>query len=109
MPIFDQNDLEPKEIQPGVFVRLMWGENIMMMLVDIAPHAEVPTHTHMNEQAGRVLSGSFKLIIDGEERLLTEGDHYLIPSNVPHSAHGTETSSLALDLFSPPREDYKKL
>jgi hypothetical protein len=36
MPIFDQNDLEPKEIQPGVFVRLMWGENIMMMLVDIA-------------------------------------------------------------------------
>ncbi|MBO82735.1 MAG: cupin [Actinobacteria bacterium] len=109
MPIFDQNDLEPKEIQPGVFVRLMWGENIMMMLVDIAPHAEVPTHTHLNEQAGRVLSGSFKLIIDGEERLLTEGDHYLIPSNVPHSAHGTETSSLALDLFSPPREDYKKL
>ena len=109
MPIFDQNDLEPKEIQPGVFVRLMWGENIMMMLVDIAPHAEVPTHTHVNEQAGRVLSGSFKLIIDGEERLLTEGDHYLIPSNVPHSAHGTETSSLALDLFSPPREDYKKL
>ncbi|MEG3581531.1 MAG: cupin domain-containing protein [Chloroflexota bacterium] len=109
MPIFDQNDLEPKEIHPGVFVRLMWGENIMMMLVDIAPHAEVPTHTHLNEQAGRVLSGSFKLIIDGEERLLTEGDHYLIPSNVPHSAHGTETSSLALDLFSPPREDYKKL
>jgi len=109
MPVFDQNDLIPKEIHPGVFVRLMWGENIMMMLVDISPHAEVPTHTHPNEQAGRVLSGSFKLIIEGKENLLTEGDHYLIPPNAPHSAHGTETSSLALDLFSPPREDYKKL
>ena len=57
MPFFDQNDLEPKEIHPGIKVRIMWGEKIMMMLVDISPHAEVPTHTHPNEQAGRVLSG----------------------------------------------------
>ena len=109
MPIFNQNEIDPKEIHSGVFVRVMYGKEIMMMLVDISPYAEVPTHTHVNEQAGRVLSGSFKLIIDGEERLLKEGDHYLIPSNVPHSAHGTEAHSLALDIFSPPREDYKKL
>ena len=109
MPFFDQNDLEPKEIHTGIKVRIMWGEKIMMMLVDISPHAEVPTHTHPNEQAGRVLSGSFKLIVDGEERLLKEGDHYLIPSNIPHSAHGNDSNSLALDIFSPPREDYKEL
>jgi len=109
MPIYDQNNLEPKEIHPGIKVRIMHGKKIMMMLVDIAPNADVPTHTHENEQAGRVLSGSFKLIIDGQEHILKEGDHYLIPSNVPHSAHGTDSSSLALDIFSPPREDYKKL
>ena len=109
MPFFDQNDLEPKEIHPGIKVRIMWGEKIMMMLVDISPHAEVPTHTHPNEQAGRVLSGSFKLIVDGEERLLKEGDHYLIPPNITHSAHGIDSNSLALDIFSPPREDYKEL
>lgn len=109
MPIYDQNNLEPKEIHPGIKVKIMHGEKIMMMLVDIAPNANVPTHTHENEQAGRVLSGSFKLIIDDQEYNLKEGDHYLIPSNVPHSAHGTDSSSLALDIFSPPREDYKKL
>ena len=109
MPIYEQDNLEPKEIHPGIKVRIMHGENIMMMLVDIAPNANVPTHTHENEQAGRVLSGSFKLVIDGKENILKEGDHYLIPSNVPHSAHGTNSSSLALDIFSPPREDYKKL
>ena len=27
----------------------------------------------------------------------------MIPSNVPHSAHGTSSNSLALDIFSPPR------
>lgn len=109
MPIYEQDNLEPKEIHPGIKVRIMHGENIMMMLVDIAPNANVPTHTHENEQAGRVLSGSFKLVIDGKENILKEGDHYLIPSNVPHSAHGTNSNSLALDIFSPPREDYKKL
>ena len=109
MPIYDQESLEPKEIHPGVKVRIIHGENIMMMLVDISPGATVPTHTHENEQAGRVLSGSFKLVIDGKEHDLKEGDHYMIPSNVPHSAHGTSSNSLALDIFSPPREDYKKL
>ena len=109
MPIYEQDNLEPKEIHPGIKVRIMHGENIMMMLVDIAPNATVATHTHENEQAGRVLSGSFKLVIDGKENILKEGDHYLIPSNVPHSAHGTNSNSLALDIFSPPREDYKKL
>tara|TARA_B100000609_G_C16867068_1_gene258113 strand:- start:125 stop:454 length:330 start_codon:yes stop_codon:yes gene_type:complete len=109
MPIYDQESLEPKEIHPGVKVRIMHGEKIMMMLVDISPGSTVPTHTHENEQAGRVLSGSFKLVIDGKEHILKEGDHYMIPSNVPHSAHGTTSNSLALDIFSPPREDYKKL
>ena len=71
----------------------------MMMLVDISQGATVPTHTHVNEQAGRVISGSFKLVIDGKEHTLKEGDHYLIPSNVPHSAHGNSSNSLALDIF----------
>ena len=35
MPIYDQESLEPKEIHPGVKVRIMHGEKIMMMLVDI--------------------------------------------------------------------------
>ena len=43
MPIYHQDNLEPKEIHPGVKVRIMHGENIMMMLVDISPGATVPT------------------------------------------------------------------
>ena len=107
MPFFDQNDLESKEIHPGIKVRIMWGEKIMMMLVDIAPNAEVPLHSHPHEQAGRVLSGSFWLSIDGKDFLLQEGDHYVIPSGVMHSAKGIDTPSLALDIFNPPREEYK--
>ena len=36
MPIYEQDNLEPKEIHPGIKVRIMHGENIMMMLVDLS-------------------------------------------------------------------------
>ena len=107
MAVYKQTKINGKELFPGIIVRPVWGEKIMMMLVDIAPNAEVPLHSHPHEQAGRVLSGSFWLTIDGKEHLLHEGDHYVIPSGLMHSAKGTETPSLALDIFSPPREEYK--
>ena len=106
MPFFDQNEAEAIELAPGVTCRPIWGERIMMGLIDIAPGAEIPDHTHPHEQCGRVLSGAFNLTIDGETRLVREGDHYVIPPGVPHSATGTSSASLALDIWSPIREDY---
>tara|TARA_B100000029_G_scaffold282562_1_gene276461 strand:+ start:219 stop:545 length:327 start_codon:yes stop_codon:yes gene_type:complete len=107
MAVYKQSKMSFKELFPGIIVRPVWGEKIMMMLVDIAPNAEVPLHSHPHEQAGRVLSGSFWLSIDGKDFLLQEGDHYVIPSGVMHSAKGIDTPSLALDIFNPPREEYK--
>jgi quercetin dioxygenase-like cupin family protein len=104
---YNPGDLKKRELVPGVTIRTMWGEKIMMALIDIGPGALVPLHTHQHEQCGRVLSGSFYLTIDGETRLLREGDHYVIPGGVQHSARGTDSPSLALDIFSPPREEYK--
>ena len=106
MPFFDQSEAEAIELAPGVTCRPIWGERIMMGLIDIAPGAEIPDHTHPHEQCGRVLSGAFHLTIDGETRLVREGDHYVIPPGVPHSATGTASASLALDIWSPIREDY---
>jgi len=56
---------------------------------------------------GMVLEGEFELSIGDESRLVQEGDVYLVPSGVEHSARVLECQSRALDIFSPPREDYK--
>ncbi len=106
MPFFDQTEMESFELVPGVTARIMWGERIMIGLIDIAAGAVIPNHTHPHEQLGRVLSGAFHLTIGGETRLLREGDHYAIPSNVEHSVKATDSPSLAMDVWSPPREDY---
>ena len=104
---FDPSEVKRKELAPGVTLRVMWGDKIMMSVVEIAPGAEVPNHAHPHEQAGLVLQGEFEFTIGGETKRLRQGDAYVIPGQVEHSLVGSDGWSLALDIFSPPREEYK--
>jgi quercetin dioxygenase-like cupin family protein len=100
-------DLFLRQLSPGVSLALAWGERIMLSKVTIEPGGVVPRHSHPHEQAGVCLSGEFELEVDGLRRVVRPGDLYLIPGGVPHSARGTGVRSVVLDVFSPPREDYK--
>lgn len=104
---YDSNQLRRREIAPGVTIRTMWGEKIMMSLIECAPHAVVPLHTHPHEQAGTMLEGEFDMTIAGETRRIRAGDSYVIPGGVEHGVVGLDGWALALDIFSPPREEYK--
>lgn len=103
----DPSTLERRELAPGIHLRTMWGDKVMMSLVEIAPHAVLPPHTHPHEQAGLVIQGEFEFTIGGETRAIRQGEAYVIPGNVEHSLTGSSGWSLALDIFSPPREEYK--
>ena len=107
MPYFyDASQLKQRELVPGVSRQTMWGEKIMMNLLEIAPNSSVPNHTHPHEQAGIVLQGEFEFTIGGETRVVKQGDLYIIPGGVEHSLVASNGPAAALDIFSPPREDY---
>ena len=93
---YAENDVEKRELLPGVTARLMWGEKITIGIIDIEPDTELPKHSHPHEQAGRVLKGAAWFYVGDDEKLLTAGDHYVIPEN----------GCVALDIWSPIREDY---
>ena len=97
-----------KELIKGTMASLAWGEKIMLSLVEIGPGSVVPMHSHPHEQAGIVVEGEFDFVIGGERRRLKQGDMWIIPGGVQHSATGLEKKAVALDIFSPPREDYQK-
>ena len=103
---YDPAEVKRRELAPGVHLRTMWGDKTMMSLVEIAPGAKVPNHSHPHEQSGLVLQGEFDFTIGGEMRRVRQGDAYIIPGGVEHSLVGSQNWSLALDIFSPPREDY---
>jgi len=100
-------DLPPRTLAPGVTARIVSGEKLMFSLVTLEPGAVVPTHSHPHEQVGMMVSGTMEFTIAGETRILTGNEMYLVPGGVPHAAKAGPQGAVALDAFSPPREEYQ--
>ena len=91
----------------GLAMQSVTGGKLMANWVTIEPHRAVPRHQHPHEQLGVMLEGALELTIGDETRLLRPGDAYTIPPNLPHSAATHEEGCVVLDVFTPPREDYR--
>lgn len=91
----------------GVGIRVAYGEKVMMSYVDIEPNTTIAEHSHPHEQMGMFLEGEAEFTIGGEKKIVKPGMAYLVPSNVKHKVVTFDKSVLALDIFSPPREEYK--
>jgi quercetin dioxygenase-like cupin family protein len=95
-----------KELIDGVELStLVHGEKTLMARFKLKKGSALPSHHHVYEQAGMLISGRIVLTIDGVEHNAVPGDSWCIASDVPHSAKALE-DSVAVELFSPVREDY---
>ncbi len=80
------------------------GRTMMQMIVRLDVGSHLPEHQHPHEQVTHVLSGRLRLTLAGEAHDLQTGESLYIAANIPHSADALE-DAVALDTFSPPRED----
>jgi len=102
-----RSDAVPVEMLPGVIRRtLSTSEGLMLIEVALEKGAVVPSHSHPHEQVGYLISGRVLFELGDERRELAAGDSWLVPPNVPHQVTALERS-LAIDVFSPPREEYR--
>ena len=99
-------DFRTRDLAPGITLRLVWGERVMLSYATFQPGSTIPLHSHPHEQTGIVIDGEVEMTIGGETRLCRKGDAFTIPGNVEHSAASGETAATVIDTFSPPREDY---
>lgn len=96
------------QVLDGIGIRtLVHGESTLMTEFRLSGGSILPAHSHPYEQTGYLVSGSLTLFIGNESFALKRGDSWCIPSGVEHRA-GIHEDSVALEVFSPPREDYKK-
>jgi len=97
-----------KEIISGISIKtLSYGENSLLVEFLLQKGSSLPEHKHINEQTGYLVKGSIRLFIDGNSKVLHPGDSWTILSNVNHKAEILE-DSVAIEVFSPRREDYIK-
>ena len=92
----------------GLETRVFPGENVMLSVVTIAPGAAGSIHSHPEEQWGVLLEGSCTRIQDGEHVECVVGDFWCSPGGSVHGIIGGPQGCVVLDIFSPPREEYKK-
>lgn len=104
---WNPENIVPKVLAPGVTAKIASGERMMFSLVTLTPDAVVPTHSHPHEQMGMMVSGTMEFTIAGETRLLSGNEMYVVPGGVPHAAKAGPGGAVALDAFSPPREEYR--
>jgi quercetin dioxygenase-like cupin family protein len=108
---FPLDEVKAVELANGVQLKLVSGEKAMMSFVTLEPGSVVPLHSHPHEQLGTMLEGELTLYMGSlnpeDGRLIRKGDTYVIPGGVLHGARATgSTPCVALDVFSPIREDY---
>ncbi|MCP2502083.1 MAG: cupin domain-containing protein [Deltaproteobacteria bacterium] len=99
--------IAPKVLAPGVTAKIASGERMMLSLVTFAPDAVVPMHSHPHEQMGMIVSGTLEFTIAGETRVLAGSGMVFVPGGVPHAAKAGPGGALALEVFSPPREEFR--
>ena len=107
MPFFSLENRTAQELAPNVDLRTFWGEKMLLSHVTLGPGSVVPLHSHPHEQAGVVLEGEMTLTIGDESRTVGPGAMYIAPGGVEHSVVAGAEGCIALDIFSPVREEYR--
>lgn len=104
----DEKQGIPRELAPGIETRIFPGDQAMLSLVTLAAGARGRIHDHPQEQWGVLLEGSALRIQDGVEHPVKAGDFWRTPGGVSHGIVAGPEGALILDIFSPPREEYRK-
>ena len=96
-----------RELAAGITTRIFPGDQAMLSVVRLEPNAVGEMHSHPQEQWGVMLEGSVVRVQDGEEFQASAGDFWRTPGGVPHTVRAGPDGALILDIFAPPRDEYR--
>jgi len=97
-----------RKLGEGIDANIFPGENVMLSVVRVEPHSSGTIHSHPEEQWGVLLEGKCTRIQNGEEVEATAGEFWCTPGGVSHGVRTGATGAVILDIFSPPRAEYKQ-
>jgi quercetin dioxygenase-like cupin family protein len=91
---------------PGIDRRtLVHGPATLMTEFRMRRGAVLPRHAHPHEQTGYLVRGRLRLTVGTDVCVAEPGASWTVPGGVEHGAEVLE-DALAIEVFSPVREDY---
>lgn len=97
-----------RKLGEGLNANIFPGEKVMLSVVRMDPNSVGSVHSHPEEQWGLLLEGKCTRIQAGEEIEAAAGDFWYTPGGVEHTVRTGASSAMILDIFSPPRAEYKQ-
>ena len=80
--------VEAYEIFPGVHLRAVGGDQVLLCRVSYDPGKQVTRHSHDHtEQVMYILDGEVTLTVEGESRTLKAGDTAVVNRGLEHELH----------------------
>jgi quercetin dioxygenase-like cupin family protein len=107
MKLYQWDRIENEQLNPLFVRQVIHAENLTVARIQLKKGAAVPEHSHVNEQITMLESGRLRFRVCGREIGVQAGQALVLEPNAPHSVEALE-DSVAIDLFSPAREDWKR-
>ena len=107
MQLYEWNRIEKEQLNPMFARQVIHADTMTVARVYLKSGCFVPEHSHHNEQVSMVEQGALRFVVGSQEMVVKAGEVLRIPPHVPHSAEALE-DSIATDLFSPSRDDWKR-
>jgi quercetin dioxygenase-like cupin family protein len=105
MKLFRWSAIEKEQMNPAVARQVIHTDRMTIARVHLKKGGIVAGHQHPNEQVTLLEQGRLRFTIEGESVVLEAGGVLHIPSGAFHQVEALE-DSVAVDVFSPPREDW---
>lgn len=100
------NDVTATDCEPGVTRKILsYSDQLMMCEISFKKGAKGNFHSHEHLQITYIAKGSFEFTIDGETKVVKQGDSVYMPSNAVHGVTALEDGIL-VDVFNPCRQDF---
>ena len=105
METYNWDQVKKDQMNPLLGRQAIHSQTMTVSRLDMRKGCFVPEHSHHNEQLSTIETGRVKFVLGGQEVILGPGQLLRIPPHLPHSAEALE-DTIAVDIFSPPREDW---
>jgi len=97
-----------RKLAEGITASIFPGGNVMISVVRVEPNATGSVHSHPEEQWGVLLEGRCTRMQGAQEVEAVAGDFWHTPGGVAHGVRTGAEGAVILDIFSPPRAEYRQ-
>ncbi|RKQ93591.1 Cupin domain-containing protein [Solirubrobacter pauli] len=102
------DQLTPTQAFPGISFRHVHGEQLTFSVFELEPDAELPRHSHHNEQAGLCTRGSLTFSTADGDKEVGPGEIWMIPAHEEHGGRSGPDGATVVEVFAPAREDWPR-